>query len=197
MYKYTDEFDNVHYSTKPLEGAESEALPTIERENIDDRIRKLKDQTPPNCGDHGGVDCEKGADEDGSVVCHDGFDGATLRYSVSCSQVKLQLQPAIYLGLGGKPLEKLPRNSTRPTEVIGMQVALRNLSQGEAKGIRLYLMFPDRRRIEAAGPLTIEGFGVAEYSIALTEPLHRTPYYLSQAEVRASCNNCSAVVKNR
>ncbi|OVE79912.1 hypothetical protein BVY02_01900, partial [bacterium J17] len=67
-----DESGKTHYSSNENSDAKAAELPKLERENIDERIAKIKSKTPPSCVNRGGVDCSRGADSDGRVICRDG-----------------------------------------------------------------------------------------------------------------------------
>lgn len=92
VYKWTDADGNVHFSTSaPNPNAAPAALPELRRESVDARIEQLKATTPATCSQHGGVDCSRGADFDGSVVCFDGFSDAILPFRVHCSEARLRI----------------------------------------------------------------------------------------------------------
>ena len=111
IYRWTDEAGNTHYSTTPDDPrAKSQALPELRHENIDANIRKLQSETPESCDHHGGPDCSRGADADGSVVCLDGYRGAKLPFQFHCMEARLKSEMMLRTaGDGEHPTSRVPR----------------------------------------------------------------------------------------
>ncbi len=74
-----------------------------------------------SCSNHGGFDCSKGPDSDGSVVCYDGFKDSMQRYVLSCGKAKLRVIE-----------QSLKHPSQESTSFI-----VRNLSTVKAENIQL------------------------------------------------------------
>jgi len=185
-FKSTDADGNVHYSTTPPEkDAAPTTLPKLQREDLDEKIEAIRAATPENCIGHGGVDCAKGADEDGSVICLDGFRDAVLPFQFRCSEARLEVnQVALFDPINAELLELSKKNSSLPasTDVF---LILRNSASVEAQKIRVRFDLPDYHRLNAEGPRTIEAFGVGEYSLPLA--VVRGARAL---EFEVSCANC-------
>ena len=93
VYKWMDSSGKTHYSNNPSQNeSEAIALPEVGRYSSANKIQRLKDSTPPTCTSHGGIDCSRGEDVDGSVICYDGFDGSSLSYQVHCNSVRLEAE---------------------------------------------------------------------------------------------------------
>jgi len=207
IYKWIDSSGKVHYSTTPRvapptafqsapETARAAVLPEIQRENIDQRISAIRSTTPPSCGAHGGIDCTKGADVDGSVICVDGFLQAGATYSANCSEVKLSLKPPTVITEEGAALGELAELSQlaekRP---YAIQFLLRNTSGIAAEGVRVEFIVPGQERFEAIGPERVEPFGAAEYILHLKTVQFSYPLEtLKRHKVRAGCKNCGALI---
>jgi len=197
IYKWTDEFGNTHYATKPFpNSSETAPLPTIERENIDTRIQNIKKNIPANCSEHGGTDCSKNADEDGSVICSDGFREATLSFRSSCSEAKLVMKPPAVIAENGEVLGEISELSTLGDKhPFALQFFLRNTSSIEARDVRVEFIVPGKERFEAIGPEKVEPFGAAEYILHLkTVQFSYSLENLKRYKIRAGCKNCGALI---
>src|SRR5690606_21276337 len=85
VYKWTDQKGVVHFGNNPSDqNAQKADLPEIQRENFDETLEKIRKATPENCINRGGVDCSKGADSDGSVICYDDFRDAVQPFIFVC-----------------------------------------------------------------------------------------------------------------
>ncbi|MFN8390501.1 MAG: DUF4124 domain-containing protein [Bdellovibrionota bacterium] len=196
VYQWTDGEGRVHYTTDPkVAGKGSQtALPPLQRENIDERIKAIKQQTPQNCVSHGGIDCTRGADEDGSVVCLDGYRDAVMRFNFECMEARLH---ADYLVLSGS--ESLPhaRNLIRKLagrKPDGLQLTLRNLSNVEAFDIKVSFVFGRRFTVKADGPEKLAPYGSADYILHWDDSQPRTIAEIEQSRYKVDCTNCSAVL---
>ena len=70
VYSWTDANGKTHYSTTPRsKGDKPKDLPVVQRENIDSKIKTIRATAPETCQTHGGIDCGRIDDRDGSVIC--------------------------------------------------------------------------------------------------------------------------------
>lgn len=109
-----------------------------------EKIDLPKMQIPLTCREHGGIDCTKGEDSDGSVICVDGNLESEQKFSDECSTARI-----VILTEDIKGDEKI--------------ISIRNMSGVKAIGVVVYLTKLDRSQIKYSGPEEIEPFGVAEY----------------------------------
>ena len=206
VYRHVDQNGNVTYSTTPDPNDVPADLPKIQRENIGTRIEKIKDETPPNCSKHGGVDCSKPADSDGSVVCGDGFRDARLPYSLTCLEAKLFSKLSIDIG-GQTDTVRLgaARGIARKDKVrigealekgdnLTLRVSLRNMTAVAANDIGVDVRLPNRSHVTLVGPDHVEPFGAADYEYVLgRKPEGISPESLKRFKLSVQCQNCSAV----
>lgn len=121
-------------------------LPPIARENIDQKISRIKAETPDNCFKHAGVNCAAGADSDGSVVCNDGYRDAILPFNFSCLEASLQV-----LGL------EIPTART-------IRITVQNKSDAEARQVEIFSTLSwQGEKIRAMGPEKIAPNALEEY----------------------------------
>ena len=211
VYRHVDQNGNVTYSTSPDAGDAPAELPKIQHEDISTRIKQIKDETPPNCSKHGGVDCSHEADADGSVVCGDGFREARLPYSLTCLEAKLYSSLAIDIGGGdiGAGGERVrlgaARGITRNDKAkiaealekgdeLTIRVTLRNMTAVIANDIGVEVRLPDRTRVTLPGPASVEPFGAADYEYPLgKKPEVVSPESLKRFKLSVTCLNCSSV----
>lgn len=172
VYKWEDKDGTIRYSsTPPKKGAKPAELPRIMRAEV-----KLTDKKLETCDKHGGVNCQAGADHDGSVVCYDGFTEATARFRFSCSAAKLEISEISGLRDSG-----------------GFTVFVRNAKSVAASQAAVTFKPEGGGEVKLLGPDEIEPFGVAEFiyepakgkqdSLALSKP--------SVANIAVACANCS------
>lgn len=200
VYQWTDESGRVHFTTAPSNtGTRPKSLPRVGRENIDQRIKTIREQTPANCEKHGGIDCAQGADADGSVVCLDGYREAILPFQFACMEARLQVEFSVVTTEGESPHKRdLSRTVTDVHPARQLLLSVRNLSGVEAYGIIAEFLVGRRRTLRAEGPDRIPAFGNAGYSFDLTslpDPLSRTQ--LEQASSQVRCTNCGAIRGSR
>ena len=207
IYTWVDENGKTHYSSTPRKNAKKAQLPKIARENLNQKIKQIKEATPPNCLKHGGADCAQGADEDGSVICLDGFKGAKLPYRFHClevrirpSEVQLHDNNQEVLGVINR---KAPINKQIYPELHNMIlfISLRNSSSVDAFGVEVSFTAGEFSA-PLPGPKNIEAFGIAEYSIPLSEFISETDGkkiadILYHLQYRISCTNCKTTIKGR
>lgn len=113
----------------------------------DGTVEKYNDpleNIPTTCRNHGGIDCTKGSDADGSVFCVDGNSDSKQEFSEECSTARIVILSEEIQGE-----EKV--------------IAIRNMSGVKAIGVVVYLTKLDRSQTKYNGPSEIEPFGVAEY----------------------------------
>jgi hypothetical protein len=156
------------YTSQPNSSADTPArLPKITKGSY-----QIARSVPPSCIDHGGVNCQEGADADGSVICYDGFRGALLRFNQHCSEAKLELVEV-----------------TEPDDEGTMKVIVRNTRSAEALATRVELRRSRGERLALTGPETVPPYQMAEYSLAfgsLTDK-RRIP---GQTDFDVRCLNC-------
>jgi hypothetical protein len=172
VYKSVDADGNVRYtSSPPQKGAKPADLPQIMRSEV-----KLATTPLKTCDQHGGVNCQAGADKDGSVICYDGFTEATARFRFTCSTAKLAISDVSEL-----------------TDSGGFTVFIRNSKSVAASQASVIFKPKSGGEVKLKGPAEIEPFGVAEFtyepprgkeeSLALGKP--------TLAELDILCANCA------
>jgi hypothetical protein len=99
VYEWTDPRGVRHFSSeKQGDNFKKADLPPLLREKTYKKSTKsTASGVKPlhGCAEHGGIDCQAGADSDGSVVCTDGFRDAVARYRFSCSMPKLTVSEVV------------------------------------------------------------------------------------------------------
>ena len=169
IYRQVDAAGVVRYSSKkPDPQAVPAELPPIMKADFDVGV-----PAPESCEKHGGVDCQAGADADGSVVCADGFRGAVARFRFNCSAAKLEITDVTLSNEGGDAT-----------------VFIRNSSSVAAKGVSITFNRVTNSNSELVGPKEIEAFGIAEFVIPGSE-IVRPSKKLSTADFSAACANCN------
>ncbi|NLF24690.1 MAG: DUF4124 domain-containing protein [Deltaproteobacteria bacterium] len=168
VYKWQDSNGVVHYSSKPTsQEAKPATLPKITRADVG-----IPSSGLVSCAKHGGIDCQAGPDMDGSVICMDGFTGATTRYRFHCSTPKLSISEVS---------DKTPEGTYK--------VVLRNAKAVKANQVSLFFERPDGKEVPLNGPAEVEPFGAAEYVLDKVdaEGLSSKP---TIANLRFTCSNC-------
>ena len=169
VYQYTDQDGKVHFTSKPpYQGAKPAKLPELTR-GVPNTTTKLL----ATCFKHGGINCQAGADTDGSVICFDGFTEASARFRFQCSTAKLEIAKIGELQPGG-----------------ALTVSVRNRLSMAAKNPELVVVTKEGKEINLKGPDQIDPFGVGEFSLEPNElgVLKKKPL---KQELRLSCLNCS------
>lgn len=203
IYQWTDADGQTHYSTKPDHpNSVAKELPALKKENIDKRITSLKRSTPDTCNPHGGIDCARGPDTDGSVFCRDGYRNAVMIFQSYCKEVRLQADFGVLMsgdgsdtlrhspyGLEGKLAGRIP---------LGLTLNVRNLSGVAAEGVKASFKLRWRIVVDAAGPDKIEPFGNAEYQL-LFSSVAAPPNLveLERATFSLRCSNCETVIRSQ
>ncbi len=174
VYRHVDSAGRVTYSTKPSAGADAvkpAALPMIGRWEPRPAAQK-----EPTCENHGGVACDRGADDDGSVICLDSYKDSLMRFAENCELAKLSVL--------GDP----QRNSDLPTEI---KVTVKNDSAATANGVLAsFILNKFDPPLLLKGPSVIEPFSVADYAVNTT--IHELPMYrkLLATDIGLECGNC-------
>lgn len=169
VYKSTETSGVPMYTSKP-KGSEAKPadLPPIMKAEV-----KLSDKELSTCTNHGGINCKAGPDEDGSVVCYDGFKAAVTRYRFSCTTPKLEITE----------ISELTREGT-------FKVVVRNLQAIDAKTPKITFK-PDTstETVTLKGPDLIEAYGVGEfiYSPYADIKLYKSP---DAGLLDITCANC-------
>lgn len=170
IYKWQDENGVTHYSSQPRDGKASLAdLPPIMRAEM-----KLPNTQLVTCEQHGGVNCGAGPDSDGSVICYDGFKGASARFRFTCTTPKLGISEIGEI------------NQQR-----GFSVFLRNSKGVEAQKPKVVLELDDGRKVPLSGPDRVDAYGVAEfiYDASVFGALDDRP---NPGKLTISCLNCTS-----
>ncbi len=168
IYKWKDKDGITHYSSEPVENAQKAKLPEINHADVE-----IPTQGLLSCSDHGGINCQAGADDDGSVICYDGFTEASPRYRFSCLTPKLKITTISDINDAGS-----------------FVVTVRN-SKSVAASMPAVMYRPDPSSPEhkLTGPDKIEAFGVSEFTfIPKDADIPSVKPDLAQLEVR--CANC-------
>ena len=170
VYRSEGDDGRVIYSSKPpSKGAKPAELPPITRAEV-----KITKSDLLTCGNHGGINCQSGADQDGSVICYDGFRGATARYRFSCNTPKLEITDV-----------------SDPTPEGAFTVFVRNARSVKADGTVVTFKAAQGKPLRLQGPSQIDAFGIAEYVLSVHEggPLPSKP---DLATLEVTCANCPA-----
>ena len=142
VYKWEDEKGNVHYSnTPPEKGAKPVDLPKIMKAEV-----KIPKEALVSCDGHGGINCEAGADDDGSVICYDGFKEAASRFRFSCSGAKLEIANISDLKKDGS-----------------FTVYVRNKKNVAAQKVSVAFKASTGKDIKLKGPDVVESLGTGDY----------------------------------
>ncbi|RIL10248.1 MAG: hypothetical protein DCC75_04780 [Proteobacteria bacterium] len=170
IYKWQDEQGVIHYSTKPnASNAKPADLPPITRGDV-----KLAQIRLVSCDGHGGINCKLGADSDGSVICYDGFRGATARYRFSCNSPKLEVS-----------------DISGPEDDGTFKVFVRNSKSVTAEEPAVVFKPSQGQGVKLKGPKEVEAFGMAEFiyspQLDSTGAASEPPTY---AQLDITCANC-------
>jgi Domain of unknown function (DUF4124) len=199
IFQWTDEDGITHYSSKKeKQDAIKAKLPELGRENLNRKIEKLNQIIPETCDSHGGINCEAGADADGSVICFDDYRDSATTFLSMCTEVKLEISKIRYLDKDDKPIEyKKNRDPlTKLKEAEKFLLTVRNRSAIKAESVIIKLIIPDGARIideysYASGESEIAPYGLAEYSFTLKSIDRKvTPLDLSNVIYKVTCENC-------
>jgi hypothetical protein len=181
---WVDEDGVRHFSsTENTDKAEAAELPDIKKYDSDSRIEALKDVAKRTCLNRGGVDCEAGPTEQGTVICADGFKGSSEKYDGSCTEIRL-------ISTLDVPEQRIPDKRFLRVPV---KVSVRNESRIEATNIRVKVSLPetltsdDRYELLLEGPDTIPPFEIANYTYSGRMLDVRI---VRRGNVRITCEEC-------
>jgi hypothetical protein len=153
IFKWTAPDGHIVYASKPPSPDSKPALlPPIVKADI-----KLTDKAIENCSSHGGIDCGKGGDPDGSVICADGFKDALTRFKTYCAGGKLFAEHIL----------EVKREQGATTGILTVQV--RNATRLPAKGIIVQFTARNGDKLKLEGPTEIEALSSAEYTYAFQD----------------------------
>lgn len=153
IFKWTTPDGHVVYASRPPSPDSKPALlPPIVKADI-----KLTDKAIENCSSHGGIDCGKGGDPDGSVICADGFKDALTRFKTYCANGRIFAEHVI----------DVKREQGATTGILTVQV--RNATRLPAKGITVQFTSKSGDKLKLEGPTEIEALSSAEYIYAFQD----------------------------
>lgn len=89
IYRQETKSGSVSYSNKA--GDSNSVIATLPGLVKQKNVFNSENKAIASCSAHGGFDCTKGADTDGSVICYDGFKESLQRFAFSCNKSKLEL----------------------------------------------------------------------------------------------------------
>lgn len=169
IYRWEAPDGSVHYSSEPpTKNAEPADLPRITRGRLG-----LKPQATETCDNRGGVNCQSGADLDGSVICNDGYKEVKTPFRFYCNSPKLSVNDIGEIKSNGQ-FSIFVRNS-KSVAALKPEILLRvgNLLSG----------------IILTGPEKIEPFEVGEfvYDPAQHGEMTKKP---TPEQLTLSCSNC-------
>lgn len=140
VYEWTDPRGVRHFSSeKQGDNFKKAVLPPLLREKNGAKNDSKKHSGVTSlrgCAEHGGINCQAGADSDGSVVCSDGFRDAVARYRFSCSMPKLVVSELIK-GKDAGSFTVIVRNesgvaATKPSLMVPSSVGSPSISGPDA-----------------------------------------------------------------
>ncbi len=169
IYREVSKEGEVTYTNKkPSKQSKPIKLPEIMKGEY--KIDGLK--TAETCGAHGGANCALGADEDGSVICFDGFKKASIPFEAQCATAKLRI------------------NEISEIDEVGrFKLYLRNSSSIAAKGVVVTFNLPTGEKKPLEGPEELDGFGMEVYKYD-GKPGAGLVRKVTKAHVSVSCDNC-------
>lgn len=170
IYKGPDPSGRVIYSSRSNSPAESpHPLPTLKHGSP-----KSLPAPPATCLKHGGINCSKGPDSDGSVICYDGFSDAVNRFAISCSGTKLSIVEI-----------KQPDSSGR------LLVILRNSRGVAALSPEVTYRLDRSAKTPLSGPPEVPPYGSAEFSgVIPKDVLPPNGSLISSKHLWITCGNC-------
>lgn len=167
VYKHVDADGRVHYSSKPPHaGAEPAKLPQLTRLKESETVELLQ-----TCDQHGGINCQAGADADGSVICFDGFTDASARFNFSCSTARLKVA------------------DVKIAESGALKVMVRNTRSVVAENPNVKISVGSNIEVTLMGPDKIEAYGVGEFSFDDLEN-QLVGVNVTRQNVQITCSNC-------
>jgi len=194
VYKWVDADGRVQFSTTPpVAGAKPADLPKITRQNIDQRIKDLKQRSALSCAGRGGIDCTQGPDTDGSVICADGFRGAAPPFRFRCTEAKLEVVQMNLLGDDQQILKEIDEEVTQLSRgaATSLQLAVRNLSDVAAEQVSVQFG-SSGSSLSFSGPARIEPYAIADYILPLGAQVFESPLAYT-----VRCQNCRTSLKRK
>ena len=169
VYKWVDKDGKLHYSTSPNERhAAPASLPPIQRGGS-----KYPKVVITSCDGHGGIDCARGADNDGSVICYDEYRDASQRFNMLCTTTKLEVVSMDF--------------DTNPLTFV---VLVRNKKPVAAQEVRVMLKRRTERTAVLVGPSSIAPHGSAEYVFSSQNPHEFEFGKPTVGNIDVTCKNC-------
>ena len=169
VYTWQDSEGKTHYSSKKdVKNAKPADLPKIMKGEA-----VIPEDLLKTCDDHGGIDCEAGEDEDGSVLCRDGFKDAASRFIFTCKSTQLELVSISELDV----------------ESGDYTILIRNKQGVRAKEVKVVYQLGEDNEVKVSGPTSITAFRVGEYKIS-------GMYFITEgkdpesSKVKFACENC-------
>ena len=133
---------------------------------------KLSTVKLESCDSHGGVNCQSGPDSDGSVICYDGYKGASARFRFNCQTAKLELNDIGSIQDDGS-----------------VKVFVRNSKSVKANEVSITYEGINGTKAKLSGPKSIEPLEVAEYTFTPSGNVVLTAKP-TIAELSLACQNC-------
>jgi hypothetical protein len=169
IYRWESPDGSINYSSEPPgKNAKPAELPHITRGRLG-----LKPKATETCDERGGVNCQSGADLDGSVICNDGYKEVKTPHRFYCNSPKLSVNDISDIKSNGQ-FSIFVRNS-KSVSALKPEIILRvdNLLSG----------------IILRGPERIEPFEVGEFIYDPKEhgEVSKKP---TPNQVTLSCSNC-------
>lgn len=202
IYKSKTKDGRVVYSSKPKsEAAKPINLPNITKEKANARLKQIEARAPGTCAGHGGIDCSKGEDSDGSVICKDAFRDAELPYRFECLTASLEsdILVKLYRDKEVYRLASLKRDQKKLRSLLSERVekitiSVRNTSEIDASEIAVTVVF-DENKIEAIeGPELIKAYGLADFTI---KPNLVRLRQIKGMRADIACANCRTIKRLR
>jgi hypothetical protein len=169
IYRWEGADGTIHYSSEPpTHGAQPADLPRITRGRLG-----MKPSVQETCDPRGGVNCQAGADLDGSVICNDGYKEVKTPFRFYCNSPKLRVNDVSDLRPNGD-----------------FTIYVRNSKSVAALNPSVIVKTPEADAgIMLQGPEKIEPFEVGEfiYDAALYGVMSEKP---RKDQLTVSCANC-------
>lgn len=194
----TDDSGREYYCTNPSPAtmAKPATLPPIARENVQENIEELRIVGGTSCRNHGDVDCQLGADSDGSVICTDGYRDASTTFSSACTNTKIEV---IFFGvtnpankqLSLSELQSLEKHQVPQQRIL---ITIRNSTSVAAKDVSVSFDSRQTRWISATGPGLIEPYSAADFYLSPFAIFGENPPRWDDLRYRIICSNCSTII---
>lgn len=126
------------------------------------------------CTQHGGLQCDRGADKDGSIICADGYRDASALYRYSCPLPHLELLSITQKE--GAPSALLVIRNSRSVDALSPAVKIRSKS-GPV--------------VQLNGPPKLEGGGIGVFEVTVPKGvLPGGSQKLLRNHLWITCGNC-------